>query len=110
MSGERDDAPAEPKHDFADEDQETLAAIAERERTAGDGGYPGDDAVQAMEQPVGRLMGAASLLDDLMILSARTRFLEEELRPIGLMFLTGAMLREAERLYRLYFGKPPDYG
>ena len=63
-----------------------------------------------MEHTVDRLAGAAVLLEDLMILSSKPWFREEELHLLGLVFLTGALSREATRLYQLYFGNPPDFG
>ena len=110
MSGEAGDAAAAeaPETPYRDEDEAILAAIAVRARS--DAGYPDAEAVEAMEHTVDRLAGAAVLLEDLMILSSKPWFREEELHLLGLVFLTGAMSREATRLYQLYFGNPPAFG
>ncbi|MCG8507474.1 MAG: hypothetical protein MI755_22920 [Sphingomonadales bacterium] len=84
-----------------DEDAEVLAAIAVRERAPG--GLPDEAAVDAMHEPLRRVMEAAILFHDL----AWGYDSRNEMRPVGLIFLTGVLEREAERLYRLYHGGPP---
>ena len=84
-----------------------MAAIAAR--AAAGGSYPEQDIIEAMELSVGRLLGAAALMEDVMVLFSRGQFSRQRLRPSGLAFLAGAITREAERLYRLYHGKVPEY-
>ena len=108
MSAVDDEAAAEADPGYPDEDQEILDTIAARERAGR--GYPDDDAIKAMEQTVGRLIGAATLMEDVLVLSSKPSFREEEVHLLGLVFLAGAMSREAERLYRLYHGMAPKYG
>ena len=84
-----------------DEDAEVLAAIAAREQDPG--GLPDEAAVDAMHEPLRRVMEAAILFHDL----AWGYDSRNEMRPVGLIFLTGVLEREAERLYRLYHGGPP---
>ena len=67
--------------------------------------YPGREDVEAMEEPLYRLLGAVVLFQDLSIVHRR----ENAPRRVGLSFLARAMNREIERLYRLYHGHPPEY-
>ena len=113
---ERDDsAPGAPTEDQTcdvedngegppDEDVEVLAAIAVRERNPG--GLPDEAAVDAMHEPLRRVMAAAMLFNDL----AWAYDPRNEMRPAGLIFLTAVLEREAERLHRLYHGGPPWEG
>lgn len=64
--------------------------------------YPGREDVEAMEEPLYRLLGAVVLFS---IVHRR----ENTPRRVGLSFLARAMNREVERLYRLYHGHPPRY-
>ena len=78
-------------------------AILAREKT-GDS-FPDRNAVEAMEEPLHRLTGAAGLFSDITAESNAP----PELRMRGLSFLAEAMLREALGLFRLYHGHPPRY-
>ena len=51
-------------------------------------------------------MGASVLLYDL----ACALDSSWDARPMGLLFISGAMKREAERIYRLYYGDWPPTG
>ncbi|MEX2122795.1 MAG: hypothetical protein WD795_02800 [Woeseia sp.] len=75
-------------------------AILTREKT-GDS-FPDRNAVEAMEEPLHRLTGAAVLFSDITTESSAA----PELRMRGLSFLAEAMFREAMRLFRLYHGRP----
>ena len=78
-------------------------AILVREKT-GDS-FPDRNAVEAMEEPLHRLTGAAVLFSDITTESTAGK----ELRMRGLSFLAEAMFREAMRLFRLYHGHPPRH-
>ena len=69
------------------------------------GGHPDLEDINAMEEPLYRLIGAVALFEDLSIVFRR----ENTPRRMGLSFLAQAMNREALRLYRLYHGHPPRY-
>ena len=84
-----------------DEDAEILAAIALRAQRPG--GLPDADALEAMHEPLRRVMEGAMLFYDL----AWAVDWSAEIRREGLVFLTAALQREAERLYRLYHGSQP---
>ena len=103
MSGEDDEAGG---LNYPDEDQETLDAIAAR--IAAGGTYPEQDVIESMELTLRRLAGAAALMEDVMALSALRCARNRRLRSSGLIFLAGAIMREAERLYRLYHGRVPE--
>lgn len=85
-----------------DPDTPLLAAVVARERTGGS--WPDPASVAAMEEPIHRLLGAATLLGDLAI--ARDPDIPIEHRSVG--FLATALRREAARLFHLYHGKSPD--
>ena len=88
--------------DFSDDlEVQIHQAILAREKT-GDS-FPDRNAVEAMEEPLYRLMGAAVLFSDITTESIPG----PELRMRGLSFLAEAMFREAMRLFRLYHGHPP---
>ena len=99
------DTAPQPVSDYPDEDQEVIEAIAARERAGG--GDLDDQAVEAMERPLWRLVGAAVLLEDIVSLADQTKSPTEELRSLGLMFLSDAIERDVKRIYRLYHGKRP---
>ena len=52
-----------------------------------------------------RLMGAAILFNDH---ATAMETIGEDPRAIGFSFLSDAMRREMDRVYRLYFGHPHD--
>jgi hypothetical protein len=58
--------------------------------------------VEATEEPLHRLTGAAVLFSDI-----TRKAVPLQLRMRGLSFLAEAMFREALRLFRLYHGHPP---
>jgi hypothetical protein len=90
--------------DFSDDlEVQIHQAILAREKT-GDS-FPDRNAVEAMEEPLHRLTGAAVLFSDITAESSAA----PELRMRGLSFLAEAMFREALRLFRLYHGHPPRY-
>lgn len=97
---------ADPDEDAAvleDLEVELYLAVLKREQHPG---HPPDrDAVDAMEEPIFRMLGAAYLFQDLCLGKG-----EGDLRARGLDFLAGALHREAERLFRLYHGRTPDDG
>ncbi len=62
--------------------------------------YPDRDDLDAMEEPLHRLQGAAALFTDLAMGNGC------EMNLTGLSFLADAVTREAKRLYRLYHGCP----
>lgn len=66
-------------------------------------GFPDSEAISAMEEPMYRVMGAAELFYDY---ATALTYGQEEAPSIGLVFLSAAMKREADRVYRLYFGHP----
>ena len=74
-------------------------------RAARPGGFPDGAAVFAMEEPLSQLFGAVVLFRDL----AAAVDGPEDVRPAALVFLSSAMCREVERLYRLYSGRAPEY-
>lgn len=76
-------------------------AIVARERTPSD--LPDADALMAMDEPVHRVYGAATLVCTL----AQAVRKGCRLSPRGVSFLALALEREAERLYRLYVGRAP---
>ena len=93
------------------DDLEVQAWQAVERRLKTPGTMPDITALLAMEQPVVRLMGAAMVFHDL------TTAVEESplhgcdhIRTLGLVFLSQAMRREAERVYALYYGERPSYG
>ena len=88
------------------DDLEVALFKAVRRREKAPGGLPDRKALLAMEEPVTRLMGASVLFYDL----ATAVETAADLRPMGLVFLSYAMKREAERLFRLYHGAPPETG
>jgi hypothetical protein len=65
--------------------------------------FPDADAVEAMEEPLHRLIGATVLFTDLASVSGNG----PALSTVGLSFLAESMNREAVRLFRLYHGHPP---
>ena len=65
----------------------------------------------AMEEPVRRLMGASMLFYDLATAVHGSPMHDaRDIQPMGLVFLSYAMKREAERVYTLYYGEWPSYG
>ena len=92
-----------------DPEVELWQAVERRLKRPGD--MPDIPALLAMEQPVDRLMGAASLFRDLATAVSESPLHGcDHIRLIGLAFLSQAMRREAERVYALYHGARPDYG
>ncbi|MCG8503294.1 MAG: hypothetical protein MI755_01695, partial [Sphingomonadales bacterium] len=67
---------------------------------------PDWDDIFAMEEPLHRLMGGLTLFHDL----AYGVRLDSTVRTDGLVFLVHALSREADRLYRLRYGREPNYG
>ena len=88
---------------FDDLEVQIHQAVLRREQSSGS--FPDGDALEAMEEPLHRLMGAAVLFTDLAMASTD----DPPLSPMGLSFLSLAMKREALRLFRLYHGHPPRY-
>ena len=76
-------------------------AVIQRDQSPGP--YPDADAVEAMEEPLHRLIGATILFTDLASVSGNG----PALSTVGLSFLADAMNREAMRIFRLYHGHPP---
>lgn len=111
-TGDAEDNPGPEDHDPGEDDDglwysfETQIdrAVAARERRS-PMGFPDRDAAFAMEEPINRLMGAAVLFYDY---ATALDAVGEEARAIGLVFLSKALKREADRVYRLYFGHPHD--
>lgn len=87
------------------EDAEVELYLAVLKRAKHPGHPPDGDAVDAMEEPIFRMLGAAYLFQDLCIGMG-----DIGARPRGLDFLAGAFHREAERLFRLYHGRKPEGG
>ena len=77
-------------------------AIVARENATSD--RPDADALLAMDEPLHRVYGAATLVCTL----SHAVHKGCRLSPRGLSFLALALEREAERLYRLYFGRAPE--
>lgn len=99
------DDPEEEEDDFDIRDSfETQIdkAVAARERRD-PMGFPDKEAISAMEEPMYRVMGAAALFYDY---ATALTYGQEEAPAIGLVFLSQAVKREADRVYRLYFGHP----
>ena len=92
--------------DGCGEDLEVEIWKAVKARELAGGGRPDPSALRAMEEPLKRLMGAAALLHDL----ACALDTPWDARPMGLLFIAGAMQREAQRLYRLHYGRWPRGG
>ena len=78
-------------------------AVVRREKKPGR--HPDTDALRAMETVVARLTGACVLLENF---TTNAGF-DGEIEAMGMQFLAGAMMREADRLFRLYHGHGPKY-
>ena len=87
------------------ETQLEMAVVARERRKPM--GFPDRNAIFAMEEPMSRLMGAAILFNDH---ATAMETIGEDPRAIGFSFLSDAMRREMDRVYRLYFGHPHDGG
>ncbi len=92
---------AETHAETDDQDVQINKAVIEREQSPEP--FPDGGAVEAMEEPLHRLMGATALFTDLTMAS----FNGPPLSTTGLSFLAHAMNRETVRLFRLYHGHPP---
>ena len=68
-------------------------------------GHPDTDALRAMETVVARLTGACVLFENF---TTNAGF-DGEIEAMGMQFLSDAMMREADRLFRLYHGRGPKY-
>ncbi|MCG8505269.1 MAG: hypothetical protein MI755_11730 [Sphingomonadales bacterium] len=88
------------------EDLEVRIWKSVKARELAGGSRPDPSALTAMEEPLNRLMGAATLLHDL----ACALDTSWDARPMGLLFIAGALQREAQRLYRLHYGEWPRGG
>ncbi len=84
-----------------DLEEQINRAVIQREQSPGS--FPDANAVEAMEEPLHRLIGATSLFTDLASVSGNG----PALSTVGLSFLADAMNREAMRIFRLYHGHPP---
>lgn len=97
---------ADPEDDALlcdDIDVDIYLAVLRREKHPG--GLPDEAAMDAMEEPIARMLGAAYLFQDLALGIG-----DAGVRRRGLDFLSGAIHREAERLFRLYHGRRPSDG
>ena len=107
MTGDDDENGTEPDDPAEvsafDPDIEIHEAILARERAGGS--LPDGDALEAMEEPLHRLMSAAVLFSDV----TAENNPGPELRMRGLSFLAESINREAFRLFRLYHGHPPRH-
>ena len=100
-----------PLEDVSVNDPEVQLWQAVERRLKRPGDMPDIPALLAMEQPVDRLLGAASLFRDLATAVSESPLHGcDHIRLVGLAFLSQAMRREAERVYALYHGAWPDYG
>ena len=92
-------------------DLEVRAWQAVEKRIKGTWG-PHDSATRlAMEEPVRRLMGASMLFYDLATAVHDSPMHDaQDIQPMGLVFLSQAIRREAERVFILYHGEWPSYG
>ena len=75
-------------------------------RALQESGYPDDDAIRAMEDPLAEVMGAAFMVRDITYAALGGY----DVHPLGLAFLGDILQREAERLFCLYHGHPPRGG
>ena len=89
--------------DIDDWEVKIYQAVVRREKKRG--GHPDTDALRAMETVVARLTGACVLLENFTTNVGRNG----EIEAMGMQFLAGAMMREADRLFRLYHGHGPKY-
>ena len=78
-------------------------AVVRREKKGR--GHPDTDDLRAMETVVARLAGACVLFENF---TTNAGF-DGEIEAMGMQFLSGAMMREADRLFRLYHGHGPKY-
>lgn len=86
------------------EDLEVQIYQAVKRRGDAPGGMPDASTMLAMEEPLLRVVRASILFYDL-----ATGVDDQGLHVSGLIFLSQALKREAERLYRLYSGHHPEY-
>lgn len=86
-----------------DEDVQIQRQIARRETRPV--GLPAEGDVVAMGRLVTRLVHASVLVQDVIDTGTDP---EAPLRPAGLAYAANALNRDAVRLYRLYYGCPPD--
>ena len=89
--------------DIGDWEVKIHQAVVRREKKGR--GHPDTDALRAMETVVARLTGACVLLENF---TTNAGF-NGEIEAMGMQFLSGAMMREADRLFRLYHGHGPKY-
>ena len=89
--------------DIDDWEVKLYQAVVRRQKRPG--GHPDTDALRAMETVVARLTGACVLLENF----ATNASFDGEIEAMGMQFLSGAMMREADRLFRLYHGHGPKY-
>ena len=92
-------------------DPEVQAWQAVEKRIKGTWGRNDSATRLAMEEPVRRLMGASMLFYDLATAVHDSPMHDaRDIQTMGLVFLSYAMKREAERLFTLYHGEWPSYG
>ncbi|MCG8506290.1 MAG: hypothetical protein MI755_16925 [Sphingomonadales bacterium] len=78
-------------------------AVVRREKRPGRHPDAGD--LHAMEEVLARLTAACVLFENF---TTNAGF-DGEIEAMGMQFLSGAMMREADRLFRLYHGHGPKY-
>ena len=78
-------------------------AVVRREKKPGR--HPDTDDLHAMEEVLARLTAACVLFENF---TTNAGF-DGEIEAMGMQFLSGAMMREADRLFRLYHGHGPKY-
>ncbi|MCG8507232.1 MAG: hypothetical protein MI755_21680 [Sphingomonadales bacterium] len=78
-------------------------AVVRREKKPGR--HPDTDDLHAMEEVLARLTGACVLFENF----TTNAGCNGEIEAMGRQFLSGAMMREADRLFRLYHGHGPKY-
>lgn len=84
-------------------DADALLARAIAARAGQGKSLPDAAALDALEELIRRLLGAALLFEDL----ATGPATNDPPRPRGLVFLATSISREADRLYRLFHGHAP---
>ena len=89
--------------DIMDWEVKLYQAVVRRQKSPF--GHPDTDALRAMETVVARLTGACVLLENF---TTNAGF-DGEIEAMGMQFLSDAMMREADRLFRLYHGRGPKY-
>ena len=94
-----------PFEDMEIDDWEVKIHQAVMRREKKPGRHPDTDALHAMEEVLARLTGACVLLENF---TTNAGF-DGEIEAMGMQFLSDAMMREADRLFRLYHGHGPNY-